>query len=596
MLYCLFYNQKKNKNANVSATDAVPQDKEEKPVAGKEQPNILNDTTETKKSSKQQPGERSEPNGYQTKTVATATVKVATATVKETAADSKVPQTSISDSAKPTGSDPGNSESTTATDTNTETANVVPDGDVNTSFDSEKLPSDETASTTKSEFTKLDEIEAEDTLKGSDESDLSVSRVHGLGTVVVAPSSIPHTDGTSSTGDAEENLENALSNQDDNFDDWETVEVKGRGNKKKNGRSMGHQSSSVSNGSKKNKTRTQATRKKQIMRKIVKDILSGVLDSVDDEVKRRRQQQVRSSRNASNVAAPVVAWNGGNRAAGLPEGAQKDITSRDTPVAVTGQASATATQKQKQSPQPEQKNGGATNTPQTTSPAGKKATPVSASPAKESKAQGTCADQQTASTIPETVSAVSDTRRTPPNEGRNIARNDSSSSDGDENRKQERAAIPTHAGKMPSPVPPLPTLLSPGNANSTSSSVASSLEAPHASHTHRHTPSANEDDVGYHLLDVCDRLTRDMHVFMARRATALNTRRQERGALLGALQESVSVRHMYFVAPGASRFSLQFQYSYHPLRFSDFSRFGPVILTWSCMEAVPLCWIYHHQT
>ena len=367
-----------------------------------------------------------------------------------------------------------------------------------------------------------------------------MSRVHGVGTVVVAPSMIPRTDITGTTGDSDETSGNALSNYDDNFDDWETVEVKGRGNKKKNGRSNALQSSSVANGGKKSKSRTQATRKKQILRKMVKDILSGVLDSVDDEVKRRRQQQVRLSRNAGSVAAPAVAWKGGNRAAGLPEGTKEDITGQDA--STTGQAPLAATQKQKQDAQPEQKNGVASATPQSTSPAGKKKTPVSASPAKESKVQGTGADQQTASTIPETVSAVSDTRRAPLNDDRNIVRNDSSSSEGEENRKEERATIPTHAGKMPSPAPPLPTLLSPGNANSTSSSVASSLEAPHASHTHRHTPTANEDDVGYHLLDVCDRLTRDMHVFMARRATALNTRRQERGALLGALQESVSVR------------------------------------------------------
>ena len=90
---------------------------------------------------------------------------------------------------------------------------------------------------------------------------------------------------------------------------------------------------------------------------------------------------------------------------------------------------------------------------------------------------------------------------------------------------------------------PVQTLVGPGNNNSASSSVASSLEAPHATRhkPHHHHDSCKEDDVGYHLLKVCERLSADMNAFMRRRASALAVRRRERGALLAALQDSVQV-------------------------------------------------------
>ena len=422
--------------------------------------------------------------------------------------------------------------------TNASIEDAMEPGNTITGFDGAKLHSDDTASIM-SQSSNEDESKIADENRKCDESDLSVSRVQGVGTVVVAPSSLSLSDGTGVLGDKTEEAGSAELNQDDNFDDWETVEVKCRGNKKKNGRSMAHQSSSLSNAGKKNKTRLKESRKIQKARKAVKDIISTLLDSVEDEVKRRRHHQARASRNTSNaVAPPVAAWKGGNLAAGLPEGTMRNGARRG------GLASrqAPATQDQRYSLQVDQGRIGATVNAQFASTPGKKRPSANASAWKESKVQGTGADQQTATTIPETVSAVSDMRRTPPSdEESNIARNDSSSSDGDENRKQEGNVTPMHAGMVAVPAPPLPTLLNAENVNSASSSVASSLEAPHASHPHRHTPSSNENDVGYHLLDVCDRLTRDMHVFMARRAMALNTRRQERGALLRALQESVSV-------------------------------------------------------
>ncbi|KAL3809298.1 hypothetical protein ACHAXA_009422 [Cyclostephanos tholiformis] len=91
--------------------------------------------------------------------------------------------------------------------------------------------------------------------------------------------------------------------------------------------------------------------------------------------------------------------------------------------------------------------------------------------------------------------------------------------------------------------PPLTTLIGPGNSCSASSSVASSLEAPHSSSNrfrHQSTSATTEDDVGYHLLNVCGRLSEEITTFMSRRALALDIRRKERDAVLGALGDTLA--------------------------------------------------------
>ena len=125
--------------------------------------------------------------------------------------------------------------------------------------------------------------------------------------------------------------------------------------------------------------------------------------------------------------------------------------------------------------------------------------------AKQASVKSSVADQNTAQTIPESLSGVSSA--------------------------------------------PVQTLVGPGNNNSASSSVASSLEAPHATRhkPHHHHDSYKEDDVGYHLLKVCDRLSADMSTFMRRRSSALVVRRRERAVLLAALQETVQVSIFYFI-------------------------------------------------
>jgi hypothetical protein len=166
------------------------------------------------------------------------------------------------------------------------------------------------------------------------------------------------------------------------------------------------------------------------------------------------------------------------------------------------------------------------------------------------------ADQNTAQTAPETLSGTSaNTQWSINNDSDTTAceayqqprptveqptTGDSSSDEIDEDKLRRPKPAPV-VEKEGYPSPPLQTLLGPGITNSATSSVASSLDAPHASnhrHHHHHHTVGNENDVGYHLLDVCDRLSKDMDVFMVRRSDALCARRQERGALLSALQDT----------------------------------------------------------
>eukprot|EP00571_Detonula_confervacea_P012515 CAMPEP_0172307422 /NCGR_PEP_ID=MMETSP1058-20130122/8291_1 /TAXON_ID=83371 /ORGANISM="Detonula confervacea, Strain CCMP 353" /LENGTH=1625 /DNA_ID=CAMNT_0013019589 /DNA_START=119 /DNA_END=4996 /DNA_ORIENTATION=- len=110
----------------------------------------------------------------------------------------------------------------------------------------------------------------------------------------------------------------------------------------------------------------------------------------------------------------------------------------------------------------------------------------------------------------------------------------------DENKEKNIAANKDEDDDRASP--PLSTLHAPGNSCSASSSVASSLEAPHSSAQFRHQSSsatACEDDVGYHLLNVCGQLSEDITSFMSRRTLALDIRRKERSAVLSAVGDTL---------------------------------------------------------
>jgi hypothetical protein len=114
-------------------------------------------------------------------------------------------------------------------------------------------------------------------------------------------------------------------------------------------------------------------------------------------------------------------------------------------------------------------------------------------------------------------------------------------SDNGEAQQRTSASVTDDEGAPP----PLSTLIGPGNSCSASSSVASSLEAPHSSSNrfrHQSSSPTTEDDVGYHLLNVCGRLSEEITTFMSRRALALDIRRKERDAVLGALGDTLGVR------------------------------------------------------
>ena len=427
----------------------------------------------------------------------------------------------------------------------------------------------------------------------SSKGGLHVARVEGVGTtcvVVEQPQQDEPHDGASSKAKKEAPTSESIEATKDDHSTWETVEVRSRGNRKKgsdrngNGRFSSQQSYGSNNssngqygsGSKKSKAaRTSATRKRNANRKVVREILSSVLDSVDEEVRRRRQARRDSTRPVvGNKWAAAVARNSGSVARNSsdrePSVKKEATTMRDV---LVGRQSGNASKPQPSAPsqfaqrlhpdrgrqRSEVKNDGKHSGDGRHGNEQRKARENSekASPGVGARSSGhaVSADQNTAPTVPETLSAVSasslntdafrglDSRRNLPVRGSVAARSDSSSGESAEVLKPLQSST-SQPGKEGSPPPPLPTLLSPGNANSATSSVASSLDAPHAVHHHHHHCFANdnENDVGYHLLDVCDRLTREMDVFMNRRTHALNIRRSERGAVLVALQECLSVR------------------------------------------------------
>ena len=324
---------------------------------------------------------------------------------------------------------------------------------------------------------------------------------------------------------------------EDDGDNWETVEVRPRGsrNKKSGGHGGSRQNSSNDNNgnSKKSKgTRTSASRKKVANRKVVKEILTGVLDKVHEEVRRKKPVATKPAVNPWKVNA------GGNKVASSAvkqsDKIRRDAAATRKQASVKGATVESSLHVARLYQMPESK----------ASPKIEKNTlRTKASPAGHTKASaGLAADQNTAPTFQETISAVS----TPSNvleapeslkiPGDPAMKSSSSDSANEVVRNDDRPVIQHNRSENP----PLPTLLNPENANSANSSVASSLEVPHSSRLHHSNSTADAKDVGYHLLDVCDRLSRDMSLFMSRRALALSIRRRERGALLAALQDTVS--------------------------------------------------------
>jgi hypothetical protein len=285
-------------------------------------------------------------------------------------------------------------------------------------------------------------------------------------------------------------------------DQWETVGARPRDRRKKGSNANAPSTATQQGGNTKKKSKGHKQRK--ATRRFVKDIMNSVLDSVEQEVQRKRSlsrdKAKRTSHNVSSLTKRSTASTEkqpSSTATKTPAAQKKGSTMRDS---VFGE------------------NGNAANL--TNSEKNLKAQ-IKAS---ASTVAGSPADQNTVPTIPETLSGAPRDQK-----ARSI---DSSSGDSLEAQKSRgRLEI---AEKDTSPSPPLPTLLSPGNNNSSSSSVASSLDAPHDS-----LPDPKENEVGYHLLGVCKRLSNEIDLFMRRREDALAVRRHERGLVLAALQKTL---------------------------------------------------------
>lgn len=350
----------------------------------------------------------------------------------------------------------------------------------------------------------------------------------------------------------------------DEGDVWETVEAKGRNksrNKASDSRSYSSQYSN-SNSRKVKSGRTAASRRRTTNRKMVRDILSSVLDSVEVEVrKRRRAADAKSFEDRRRRSVQPRSLGGGQNKfqASL---AAKQMSLRDVVLRKPTMSPKKASDARRHHPSSKAKRRNPSAYAGIVRAAlndVSKKDKVTEPQTKGTQTQTARADQGTAQTIPETLSGTSGNTQASlateevDNISDKVGRQESAAAtlvdgaglavDKSDEEEPNRAKIVVSTDKESSPAPPLPTLLGPGNTNSATSSVASSLEAPHASNHrhHHHSSSCNENDVGYHLLDVCDRLSRDMNVFMMRRSVALTARRRERGALLVALQDTVTV-------------------------------------------------------
>jgi len=410
------------------------------------------------------------------------------------------------------------------------------------------------------------EIQEKDTShRASTYEGIMISRVEGV-LAVAAPAREQPKTGEEADNGADSLQTTAQDDEDDHA--WETVEVRPRGNRKKPAKSVGkgspyanaHSTGSVTDSqassSRKQKTARQAAaRKKNQSRSVAREIIFSILDHVDDEVRRRKRVPARKIHvNPWNVSVTTQPKRS-------PPARRSDISEKDSRPTVNRDATLrdvvlgrhTSGVKAAQNVS----NMGIVGTSSTLRVLDKaKSQVLKTEPASPSKSVISkrkvqiplSADQNTAPTYQETVSAVSASSNAAvtakallPSEDERASKAESGSAQTDEAPLNAGRAETQDREKDPSPTPPLPTLLSPENANSANSSVASSLEVPHTSRRHHHSNSTSDVvDVGYHLLDVCDRLSRDMNLFMSRRALALSTRRRERGALLAALQDTVS--------------------------------------------------------
>ena len=316
-----------------------------------------------------------------------------------------------------------------------------------------------------------------------------------------------------------------------NDDNWSKVESKSRSSRGRNSQKLMSSNSNASisqmKSSKVKGGRTSASRKRVANRKIVKDVIGTILDAVDVEIMRRRKQahKARIEERKEREKKKMVSLT-------------KIVDRSSARDAIVGKSSSIYGNQTSNSINFDKSN----------------ATPPSLSIVNkndnrsEKDIESHCiklqklvrrhqknhnADQNTAATLPETLSGVSAMS------AMSVSHHSSSSIGYQQQETISNDSSDDQINKSDAHNPPLPTLLSGlRHTNSASSSVASSLEA-HG--TGEQNNNGKESDVGYHLLNVCAHLSTDMSTFMRRRKCALELRRRERGALLVALQDTLTV-------------------------------------------------------
>lgn len=358
------------------------------------------------------------------------------------------------------------------------------------------------------------------------------------------------------SGNVDRIVDAARNNDDVQDEHWETVEVRPRVRKKISEKGGTFTTMQQSGNGKKRTNRSRKDRHKYQTRKVVKELLNGVFDNVDEQGQQKRQsskeqtnirknQVVSSTKKVSEVvgqkilAAPLIQGsnmhkkNGGSmrdvlvgvKSTNSKQHCQKVSTAKMIPSTYSDRARSSIKVDSKSSPHVSGENRLKSNQILAT-----KVSRIT---------QPLSADQNTIPTVASTNSAFTPSITNVTQRNSEIVQSLNSSCT-ESVEVPEPKNEPSDTIKHASPSPPLPTLLSPENNNSTSSSVASSLDAPHSGH-HRNLSRQSENDVGCHLLDVCDRLSNEISEFMTRREDALTIRRRERGLVLAALEKTLGL-------------------------------------------------------
>ena len=299
----------------------------------------------------------------------------------------------------------------------------------------------------------------------------------------------------------------------DDHSAWETVEAKSRGNRNRracagqarNEKTGGNHTPSQGSGTSgtgtmgSKRSKKPSTSRRRNGRKIVKEILSSVLDSVDVEVKRRRMQVAKAVGGRTSVPGRLPQVTNGSKQGSAWQA--RPMTMKDVVLGRLRAEAASAANTQSppaviHSTKKESADIASGHATKNDADAGEKPK----APSHRIKPRGAwVADQSnisTAPTVPETLSGISATTQSSVNtvDGDNAS---TSCISGRDKAAERTAAIDYSSSvdvasskqeskgdaKETSPVPPLQTLPWPANTNSASSSVASSLEVPHGRHT-----------------------------------------------------------------------------------------------------------------